>query len=127
LSYLPGSFNSIQFGETDVQHNQVWLQLSRFLDSFETILHFADDLKIWTLLEQLARLASPAFVIINYENANHICLKIQAPANLAWSVFPPADRGTRTSISVPDPSPDVIEIVPFTSLTRSCMLMSPSP
>jgi hypothetical protein len=76
---------------------------------------------------QLADFASPVFVIINYENSDNASPRLQAPANLARSVCAPADRGTQTSISVTDCGLDVIEIVPFTSLTRSCMLMSPSP
>jgi hypothetical protein len=54
-------------------------------------------------------------------------LNLQAPINLACSVPFPADRGMRTLISVPDCAFDVIEIVPFSSRTRSCMLTSPSP
>ncbi len=34
LSYLPGDLESIQFGEPNIQHNQVGLQQLRFLDCF---------------------------------------------------------------------------------------------
>jgi hypothetical protein len=56
-----------------------------------------------------------------------IATKLQAPTILACSDCSPVDTGTQTFISVPDCSFDVIEIVPFTNLTRSCILMSPSP
>ena len=70
LSDPPGGFDSIQFWETYVQHNQVRFQFFSPLNGFRPIRCFADHLKFGTHLKQLTDFASPAFVIINYENAD---------------------------------------------------------
>jgi hypothetical protein len=44
---LSRDFDSVQAREVDVQQNQIRLQFRRFLNGFQSVRDFADDLQIW--------------------------------------------------------------------------------
>jgi len=52
LAYLLCGFDSIQAGKADVQQDQVWFKFAGFLNCFQSICAFADDLQFRVGLEQ---------------------------------------------------------------------------
>jgi hypothetical protein len=71
LANVSSGSNSIQLGESDVQQNQIRLQIVRFQNRFNTVACNSDNLKPEIFLDSLKDKSPPIGKIIDYEDTDN--------------------------------------------------------
>jgi hypothetical protein len=65
---LASDLNAVEFGQTDIEQDQVWLQFPALLDGFQSIRSFADDLTCGIFFQKQIKETAPGFEIVHHEN-----------------------------------------------------------
>jgi hypothetical protein len=61
----PRDFHPIQQGESDVQQDQIWLEIFGLLDSFQSVTNLSDDLAPRLFLQRDTQEPAETFVVID--------------------------------------------------------------
>jgi hypothetical protein len=69
FQYLAGCFQTVQAGHSDVENDDLGLQLEGLLDSFPAIARLSTDLPVGLGTEKRAQTAPDNFMIIGHENS----------------------------------------------------------
>jgi hypothetical protein len=70
LADLSSGFDTVEFGQPDIEQNQVRLQFPTLLDCFQSIRSLADDLPRRVLLQKEEQETPPGLGVVHDENAH---------------------------------------------------------